>query len=460
MNYPGKNRGLARIFWTWDHCTNWSLNQAGNQNCGSGNAYTKHPELFLQDYKRMVDWCAENRVDAIGIVGLLRDRHGGVETARELCAYAREKGIFVYIIAGLYAYGGMYYEGGHKYCLDRFLEKNPECAARDEQGRVYHHHCYSPAGGTSSTTCGCPSNPLMKEYILESLDWLFRTIPELGGIQMEVGDVGTCKCPECLAKRNQHEKSGSISFDSMTRIYPDAAKAVLSVSPDAWVICETYHHFMPVQIDEGAFGRGVSEESLQKLTALPEKCFLQWVCDRPIRENFWDDSVRISPILKNYRHIMRAHFGTYWSGWTRAALAVENIRKQCRQSYLSGLHGVSLFGESSPFHPNTEFNYLAMVYFSENPMATLDDFTGSVMAERLGGKALAEKYLEFAPAYKETGRIPEIQKEIIRILGSLDDYQQIRRWQALASFLNSFYWESQLPNYRKGGMVHTSDVNV
>ena len=89
----------------------------------------------------MVDWCAENRVDAIGIVGLLRDRHGGVETARELCAYAREKGIFVYIIAGLYAYGGMYYEGGHKYCLDRFLEKNPECAARDEQGRVYHHHC-------------------------------------------------------------------------------------------------------------------------------------------------------------------------------------------------------------------------------------------------------------------------------------------------------------------------------
>ena len=182
MNYLGKHRGLARIFWTWDHCTNWSLNQAGNQNYGSGNAYTKHPELFLQDYKRMIDWCAENRIDAIGIVGLLRDRHGGLAIARELCAYAREKGIFVYIIAGLYAYGGVYYEGNHKYCLDRFLEKNPECAARDEHGKIYRFPFYSPAGGTTSNTCGCPSSPLMKEYILESLDWLFRAIPELGGI--------------------------------------------------------------------------------------------------------------------------------------------------------------------------------------------------------------------------------------------------------------------------------------
>ena len=454
MPEAAKNGRLSRIFWTWDHCTNWTLNQMGNQNCGSGNAYTKHPELFLQDYKRMVDWCVANGIDAIGIVGLLRDRHGGLDIARELCAYAREKGIFIYI----YAYGGMYYEGNHKYCLDRFLEKNPDCAARDEHGKIYHHQCYSPAGGTTSTTCGCPSNPLMKEYILESLDWLFRTIPELGGIQMDVGDVGTCKRPKCLERKNKNEKSGSISFDSMTRIYPDAAKAVLSVSPDAWVICETYHHFMPYQIDEGAFGRGVSEESLKKLTALPEGCFLQWVCDRPIREGFWNDSVRISPTLKNYRHIMRAHFGTYWSQWTRAALAIENIRKQCRYSYLSGLQGVSLFGESSPFHPNTEFNYLAMSYFSDHPLASLEEFSDTVMAPRLGGKALAEKYIGFAPAFEDTARVPEIQKEIIQILGSLKDYDQIRRWQYLASFLNSFYWESHQPDYRKGGYIRTSDV--
>ena len=450
------HNGLSRIFWTWDHCTNWTLNERGNQNCGSGNAYTKHPEVFLQDYKRMVDWCAANQIDAIGIVGLLRDRHGGLEIARELCAYAREKGVFVYIIAGLYAYGGIYYEGNHKYCLDRFLEKNPDCAARDAKGHVYRAKFYSPAGGTTSTLGGCPSNPLLKEYVLESLEWLFKSIPELGGIQMEVGDVGVCHCPKCMEKAARSGQAGSISFDAMGQIYPDAARTVLRTSPDAWVICETYHHFMPHEIDEGRFGCGVSEESLQKLTGIPEGCFLQWVCDHSIKDGSWDDTARISPTVGKYRHIMRAHFGTYWSGHTRAALEVEKIRRQCRYSHLSGLHGVSPFGESSPFHPNAEFNYLALSYFSEHPLAPLSDFADEVMAPRLGGKGPAEKYLAFAPAYQEPAMVPEIQREIIRILASLKEYDAIRRWQYLASFLNSFHWEAQLPNYRKGTIIRTT----
>ena len=91
-------------------------------------------------------------------------------------------------------------------------------------------------------------------------------------------------------------------------------------------------------------------------------------------------------------------------------------------------------------------------------MATAEDFADAVMAECLGGKGQAEKFLEFASAYKQPDRVPEIQKEIVRILGTLSDYEQIRRWQYLASFLNSFYWESRLPNYRKGEIIRTSDV--
>jgi hypothetical protein len=448
-----------KLFWTWDHCTNWTLNIPGNQNCGSGNAYTKHPGVFLQDYKRAVDWCASNGIDGIGIVGLLRDRHGGVDTARELCTYAREHGVRIYIIAGLYGYGGIYYEGNHKYCLDRFLEKNPDCTARGTDGSIFKCLNYSPAGGTSAVTGGCPSSEKLKDFILESLDWLFKTIPELGGIQMEVGDLGVCQCEKCKAK-SREDKTGYISFDAMSRIYPDAVKTVSNRSPDAWVICETYHHFMQNNAHESLFGYGTPEECLDKLTSIPENTFLQWVCDRQIADGSWNENSRLPSVMQKYRHIMRAHFGTYWSKHLRNALEVENIRKQCYLSHLSGLQGVSLFGESSHFHPNVEFNYLAFSYFTDHPMASIEKYADTVMAKRLGGKCLAEKYLNFASACREPHRILEIQKEIINILGHLKDFEQIRRWEYLASFLNAYYWESRQPDYMKGEIIKTSDINV
>lgn len=66
---------LQKLFWTWDHSTNWTLNVPGNQSCGAGNTYTKKTETFLSDYQRSVDYCADHGIDAIGIAGLLRERH-------------------------------------------------------------------------------------------------------------------------------------------------------------------------------------------------------------------------------------------------------------------------------------------------------------------------------------------------------------------------------------------------
>ena len=38
-----------RLFWTWDHSTNWFVNTLGAQNCGVGNEYVKNPEWFEKD---------------------------------------------------------------------------------------------------------------------------------------------------------------------------------------------------------------------------------------------------------------------------------------------------------------------------------------------------------------------------------------------------------------------------
>ena len=82
-----------RTFWTWDHSTNWELSQIGQQEIGVFNPYQKPPSGFLSDYKRCVDFCSRNRIAAIVIYGFLRDPHGGIEAAKELCRYAAERGV-------------------------------------------------------------------------------------------------------------------------------------------------------------------------------------------------------------------------------------------------------------------------------------------------------------------------------------------------------------------------------
>ena len=84
--------------------------------------------------------------------------------------------------------------------------------------------------------------------MLDALDYVFQAIPELGGIQMETGDSSVCMCEQCRARRAElrggEGRLPFISFSDMADIYPKAAEVVWSRSPDAWVICETYTHFL------------------------------------------------------------------------------------------------------------------------------------------------------------------------------------------------------------------------
>ena len=433
-----------RFFWTWDHSTNWCVNTPGAQNCGVGNEYTKNADMFVHDYKRAIDWCSEHKMTATGIVGMLRDRHGGVKSAREVCAYARERGTSIYIIAGLFAYGGIYYEGENKYSLDRFFEKNPDTIAVDENGNKVQK-VFLGRGGTKKQYQGCASNKLLHEFVLESLDWLFREIPELGGIQMESSDTGVCSCRECKKRRGDYNPDEPISLSDMAAIYPDAAKTIRAVSPDARVICETYHHFL----DDAC--RILAEKEpkgdLLKLLSMPKNTYWQWKCDKRIRTNTWQPGVKMIENLRGFNHIMRSHTGTQWWGG-RHTPGIELIRRQCKLSYESGLDAVSMFGETSPFHTNAEFNYLAFEYFADNPENSVTDFARDVMASRLGGIENARIFGEYSAYYREIEKIPKAILDIARIAARESDYDVVRRWQYLAGFLNSYYYE-----VREGGSL-------
>ncbi|MBP5640022.1 MAG: hypothetical protein J6X55_11125 [Victivallales bacterium] len=428
-----------KIFWSWDHSTNWVLNQTGAQNCGVANPYTKPSETFVRDYKRVVDWCKAHGMDAVGIVGLLRDRHGGVDAVRKLCTYANERGVRIYMIAGLYAYGGIYYEGTSKWSLDNFLRDNPDCMGQDADGKPLWMEHKSPIG-VKTEPQGCPSNPKLNQFVLDSLEWVFHEIPELGGIQMESGDYGTCKCPRCQERRAQRDANELMSVVDMLNIYPQAANAVWSQSPDAWVICETYHHFLDKACK--MFYDSEPSADLQNLLAMPEKTFFQWWCDARLDSGQWSSQDHLPASLTKFRHIMRAHSGTQWlSG--RHRLCIDRIRRQCKLSYESGLQGVSMFGESSPFNANDEFNYLAFQYFADAPFATVDNFVTDVMTPLLGSKEYADLYLNLWKYPYHPNSIPAQVTKIGKIIGEFagKDYEVMRRWQWLATFLNSFYWE-------------------
>jgi hypothetical protein len=243
----------------------------------------------------------------------------------------------------------------------------------------------------------------------------------------------------------------NLSLSDMAGIYPEAAAVVRSVSKDAWIICEMYTHFL----NNNVFSKPDSP-AMQKLINMPDDVFWQW-SDRHLTPTQWQETDRLPEHLRKFRHIMRYHHGTQWDGG-RHTFVVDKIRQQCRLSFKSGMQGVSVFGECSPFHANAEFNYLALRYFADHPLDSLRNFAENIMAPLLGGVALAESYLEFGILNKTPEKIPAAVKEIAKIISGIKDCDALRRWCYLASFLNSFYWESTQFNSEKSGSKVNLDI--
>ena len=449
---PGTGKIPYRVFWTWDNSHNWNVNVPGSQNAGIGSPYLKSGEWFERDYRCSIDWCSAHGIDAVGVVGLLRDCHGGVDSARRICGYAREKGVRVYLISGLYTYGGVYYEGNSPWSLERWFVKNRDAIGRTRDG-AYLSFRQRGYNGYISQYVGCPSNEKMNRYVLDSLHWVFTAIPELGGIQMETGDTRVCWCPTCTARRGAQAANEDMSVEDMIAAYPAAVAAVRAANPDAWVMCETYHHFNDEPCRQ--FYRPDAEAVFTSLKAMPSDVFWQWKCDRRLRDGSWRGTDRLPPVLKRFRHMMRAHSGTQWWGG-RATWAVDLIRRQCRLSSASGICGVSLFGEISPYRANAEFNYLALQYFADYPENTEAQFARDVMSPLLGGDAFAEKYAAYAPLQYDVRGIPSALADIAKIIGSVRDSAARRRWLWLADNLAGYRWNSDhfpkgrpRPNYAR-----------
>jgi hypothetical protein len=426
----------TRMFWTWDHSTEWALNRPGAQTLGASNPYSRTTQVFLQDYTEVLNWCRGHNIDAVVVWGLLRDSHGGLDAAKRLCDVASKKGVRLLCGVGLNAYGGVYYEGSSSYSLERHLESNPELYAFDSDGKKMVFNL--GVNGPRLSHHACPSRPENQDFAAESLRWLFKNLP-LGGVQIETGDTGVCQCARCKTRRRH--PSSTFSWEDMMLMYPIAADAIRSVSPDAWIICETYSHPEPfVKPDKiPKFGEGKPAWADACLARFPRDVFVQWVCDDYVRPKSlapWTSSGTVSSAA--HRNIMRAHFSTFWEG-LRGELAIDWIADMVQQSLRHGFDAISLFGEVSPFHAGSELNYLALTNYGSagNPQAKLDVFLRDVAGPLLGGEKQARDYLRYARLLADRPRVPDALKEIYPLSATLPA-RAAQRWVWLANYLASF----------------------
>lgn len=427
-----------RTFWTWDHSTNWELSQIGQQEIGVFNPYGKPPDGFLADYKRVVDYCSRNRIAAIVIYGFLRDIHGGIETAQELCVYANERGVRIIPGIAIGAYGGVYWEGEHPFNLAVWLKAHPQFAATMEKGVGFQLQDLSfPLNFPKSdyTVSACPSAPETMDWMTDAVSWLAETF-EIGGINIESGDYGVCGCKLCVARRgNTAEASRRVSdhgdswsHTDMAENFPRLFAAAAAKRKDLWIYCEMQWDNLLDPVAQAA------------QTKLPEGGIYQYTANksfwRRLRSELERDYVESLPTQPN---VLRCQFACQWNGDERTeryALNARSFADMARKGSTAGMRGLTVWGEPSPYHATVELSYLAFARFSYAPTLTWEEFLEEDAAPLLGGREAAERFVAIAEELDAHRSLPKTR--LSELASAASDFRGVsggevaRRWLSLA----------------------------
>jgi hypothetical protein len=410
-----------RLLWTWDHSTNWYLEQVGLQEIGALNYYSKPAEGFLEDYRRLVDFMSLHRISGVTIYGFLRDNHGGVEAAQGLCSYAAERGVRILPGVGINAYGGIYWEGQHGYNLTTWLREHPELRAVFDKPVAFHIPDFPKLWfpETHYTDAACPSKPENAYYHAEAIQWLAETF-DIGGINFETGDYGVCKCVDCSSRRRADE---TWSLRDMALLYPRLFAAARRSRPDLWLVSEAY------------WDNILNLEALAPLADLPEDAIYQFCINRSywprLRENLTREHAARLPRPKN---LIRTHMGSQWNH-ERYALVAPRFAEMMRLLHTSGMQGATIFGEVGASSTVNEINYLAFARFGYQADLTWEQFVADDLGPLLGGAEAADRYLALLDTPADASSLTRAAAEA-RDIASAQGGEAYRRWVWLQNRLH------------------------
>lgn len=407
-------------FWTWDHSTNWVLDDPGLLTWGCKNRYLKKPETFVEDYKRLTDFAAGIGIKGIVIWGFLRDSHRGIDYAKRVVDYALSKGVLIMPGIGTTAYGGVYYEGEHKYNLEVFLKKNPDAMKMNEDGKL-------------ALDQACPSHPLLKEWLEEGVQWLFKEFG-VGGANLENGDFLVCYCARCKNKKEKWSVNEPDFFQLQGLSYEPALQCIKKSLPEKIVTYATYTGFVPGHPPEGLTPEtswdvtfmGCEEPAMIK--RFPQESYAQWTLTNMVRKQplpltvyldngapnevfdnpYWPEGIK-APARHNVGFL---HHGSQWKSG-RYNQVVSTIKEACLRAYRSGLEGISIHGEVSPRHIPWALNYLAFSHFIHYPEDSLREFGRKTLGQIFGSEEEGEIFAEIF-AHWDAGTLNSYHKDQVK----------------------------------------------
>lgn len=433
-----------RIFWNWDHSTNWVRGVRGEQEDGCFNPYLKKADAYPHDFRRLLDYMGEHKLNGLILWGFLRDSHGGVAHSSQLVDHAVERGVRVLPGIGSSFYGGFYYEGNHRFNVNTWLADNPPSLRFLDQKAKRLHNAI------------CPSQPRNIQWLREGAEWLFSEFPQLGGANLENGDFFTCQCADCRRLRQKPENDPNFYFDMMVTQLPilEAARRLL---PDAWMTYATYTGFSPEEIWKRTDKSLVRSAVPRFVSQFPEDSICQWTLTHMVdgwgREPEADVRKKWPAGLRPpTRHsIGLLHQGSVWhratEWWTKSPRGndtgqryvdiSELIRYTCARCAEEGLEGLEILGEASDASPGSEINYLAFEEFTWHPKTTMDSFVENRLARIYGSAEDARNFLRMVRSSEPS--LPALMKDL-HTADELSSHRQFharqrRRWANLRAEL-------------------------
>ena len=402
-----------RYYWTWDHSTNWTLDDPGTQVMGACNAYLKQPETFVSDYQRLIDHCVEARFNGVIIWGFLRDTHGGEVFADRIARYARDRGVAIMPGAGTTGYGGVYYEGRHPANLETYLALHPERGNQEADGRK----------SSSELSAYSREN---QQWIKTSLEWLYGRFA-IGGVNLENMDLLVDHSAAAKRARAKIKSGEKDYFKDQFVAYRTALEVGERMAPTAWNTYATYTGFgLGQNVANAGADMGVEPHFAKRF---PPSSIAQWTLTgmlrpepAPLRD--WLTSGTPASVYDNPnwprglrpptpRSAGFLHHGSQCvMGARRNALCMSAFAEACLRGHEAGLEGLGVYGEVTSRTLPAALNYLATRHWTYHPGSSLEEFAAAELTPRVGGEQAARDFIE-ALMLLEEGK-PEAAYKIAR----------------------------------------------
>ncbi len=351
---PEKSSPMKVLLWCWDTRMTWDEEpdriQTQMAAAEKRFPYAKSPEAYQIGFRRLVDFCAANDIWGIVIWGFLRDGHGGIAAAKDLCLYARDHGVAILPGVGLCAYGGYYYEGEHIFNLDTYLTKYPERASNaNEEG-----------DGRAVNRVLDPSLPANQQWWRDGLDWMLENFA-ITGINYEMGDFIVNPSETARAARSTLGIDTDENIQDIVVASRELMQHAYQRNPDGVFINALYRGYHQIR----------NLEAISYVKAMHPKTVWQYTLTGMCREKAYPDGFPLLPSHRQYGYLHWFNASTH----TEEKDYVSDIARVFQGAHKLGFEFVGTYGELRANTPIAERNYRAQAAWAKNPALPFADFT-------------------------------------------------------------------------------------